>query len=924
MSSDDILSRLKPFGLSFEKSLTDLIKGMRAAKPDQLSAFLDHAAKECKEELRATDIETKATAVLKLAYLEMYGYDMAWANFQVLEVMASAKFQQKRIGYLAAMQTFKDDTDILILATNQLKKDLSAARAPEVGLALSGVAAIVTPSLARDLVDDVVRMLSHSKPYVRKKAVLVLYKLFLQYPESLRLHYGQLVKMLDDADPSVVSATVNVVCELAKKNARNHVHLAPQLFELLLTSSNNWIIIRLLKLFASLSTIEPRLKNKLLPAILDLMDTTKACSLIYECVSCILDGGMLGDAPEDRTVARICVAALMAFFERRDANLTYMGLLALIKLCGFFPEFLADPAIHSTILECIGDRDLLIKTKALDLVDSLVDDNNIESVVATLLAQLDISDLPDSYKVLLTAQIVRVCSSNNFARVPGFKWYIAVLKDILRLTTDSGAEAIQIIAASVASLLQTIAVKVPQMVQTVLGEALLLILERASYTAYPGVLRDLFWVVGEFAEHVGGANLEIVLEHLQRFDQDGLVIGRLDAVTLQIFIQAVVKLYSSFIACQDTEANQNFMSDFTEEGVKLVSAASHSKVCRMTVQLIRWFLAYENCSEYEVQERVVSWLEFLRLVAESLEVDLGEEFEVSVESDPNNYETKSRHLPLLVTYVLPSMFNAYTLNPVAPDAQKRVPVPGDLDLDTPINPTISFSESEEEESAYEDEYELCEITETASSVVESVDETDTQLKKQERLERLKDDPFYISDTAAKVSKLASFIDDHPDEETQTPTLVLERKPKKKAKQKYVILSDETVEGGIDIEEGPAFVPAPARKKNTFKIDSSNLDNFDLSATPETAQEEFADYEYQVDLEALRTKLNNETKPKKKSTKGNTETGTKPKKKKKVKTEVSVPGVPDADQMLPTPTEDTQVIEVKKPKKVKKKKAMIMD
>lgn len=68
----------------------------------------------------STDI--KATAILKLIYLEMFGHDMSWASFHVLEVMASTKFLQKRIGYLAAIQSFTLDTDILMLATNLLKK----------------------------------------------------------------------------------------------------------------------------------------------------------------------------------------------------------------------------------------------------------------------------------------------------------------------------------------------------------------------------------------------------------------------------------------------------------------------------------------------------------------------------------------------------------------------------------------------------------------------------------------------------------------------------------------------------------------------------------------------------------------------------------------------------------------------------------
>lgn len=69
---------------------------------------------------KITDI--KAAAILKLVYLEMFGHDMSWASFHVLEVMSSSKFMQKRVGYLAAVQSFTLDTDVLMLTTNLLKK----------------------------------------------------------------------------------------------------------------------------------------------------------------------------------------------------------------------------------------------------------------------------------------------------------------------------------------------------------------------------------------------------------------------------------------------------------------------------------------------------------------------------------------------------------------------------------------------------------------------------------------------------------------------------------------------------------------------------------------------------------------------------------------------------------------------------------
>ena len=47
---------------------------------------------------------------------------------------------------------------------------------------------------------------------------------------------------------AVVSATVNVICELSRKNPKNYLPLAPQLFNLLTTSNNNWMVIKVIKL----------------------------------------------------------------------------------------------------------------------------------------------------------------------------------------------------------------------------------------------------------------------------------------------------------------------------------------------------------------------------------------------------------------------------------------------------------------------------------------------------------------------------------------------------------------------------------------------------------------------------------------------------------------------------------------------------
>jgi len=47
---------------------------------------------------------------------------MSWASFHIVEVMSSPKIHLKSVGYLGAIQSFNEDTDVLMLTTNLLKK----------------------------------------------------------------------------------------------------------------------------------------------------------------------------------------------------------------------------------------------------------------------------------------------------------------------------------------------------------------------------------------------------------------------------------------------------------------------------------------------------------------------------------------------------------------------------------------------------------------------------------------------------------------------------------------------------------------------------------------------------------------------------------------------------------------------------------
>jgi len=115
-----------------------------------------------------------------------------------------------------------NNSQVLMLTTNMIRKDLNSQNQYDAGVALSGLACFINQDLARDLANDLMTLvstrcasifhnfnclyfskLSSTKPYIRKKAVLLMYKVFLAFPDALRPAFPRLKEKLEDPDPGI-------------------------------------------------------------------------------------------------------------------------------------------------------------------------------------------------------------------------------------------------------------------------------------------------------------------------------------------------------------------------------------------------------------------------------------------------------------------------------------------------------------------------------------------------------------------------------------------------------------------------------------------------------------------------------------------------------------------------------------------------
>ncbi|XP_058584449.1 AP-3 complex subunit delta-1 isoform X1 [Neofelis nebulosa] len=670
----------------FDKNLQDLVRGIRNHKEDE-AKYISQCIDEIKQELKQDNIAVKANAVCKLTYLQMLGYDISWAAFNIIEVMSASKFTFKRIGYLAASQCFHEGTDVIMLTTNQIRKDLSSPSQYDTGVALTGLSCFVTPDLARDLANDIMTLMSHTKPYIRKKAVLIMYKVFLKYPESLRPAFPRLKEKLEDPDPGVQSAAVNVICELARRNPKNYLSLAPLFFKLMTSSTNNWVLIKIIKLFGALTPLEPRLGKKLIEPLTNLIHSTSAMSLLYECVNTViavlisLSSGM----PNHSASIQLCVQKLRILIEDSDQNLKYLGLLAMSKILRTHPKSVQ--AHKDLVLQCLDDKDESIRLRALDLLYGMVSKKNLVEIVKKLMSHVDKAE-GTTYRDELLTKIIDICSQCNYQHITNFQWYISVLVELTRLEGTRHGHLIAAQMLDVAIRVKAIRKFAVSQMSALLDSAHLV----ASSTQRNGICEVLYaaaWICGEFSEHL--QEPQQTLEAMLRPKVTTLP-GHIQAV----YVQNVVKLYASVLQQREQAAEPEAAQDVT----------------RLVVERLPQFV---QSADLEVQERASCVLQLVKHIQKLQAKDVPVAEEVS------------------------ALF-AGELNPVAPKAQKKVPVPEGLDLDAWINEPPSDSESEDEKpkAIFHDEEQR-----HAKQRQPEAEEEELARRREARKQEQANNPFYI-------------------------------------------------------------------------------------------------------------------------------------------------------------------------------------
>ena len=689
--------------------------------------------------------------------------------------------------------------------------------------------------------------------------------------------------------------------------------------------------------FATLTPLEPRLIRKLLPPLTDLIRSTPAMSLLYECINGVIQGGILegtNGAKEGEEIASLCVEKLRGMIViEGDPNRTltrsfnhnkidntavkYVALLAFNKIVLSHPHLISMQ--QDVIMGCIDDPDISIRLQALDLGAGMVNTDNVVAVVERLMRQLrsapivtrgsnegrnqafgvepaadsDGEDpeetlrsaagpqnesvaLPAEYRTTIIHRILDMCSKDTYSNITDFEWYIDILIKLIKLVPTTNRCVLDLhgsgrslgnpstsqevdVSNAIGRELRNVAVRV----STVRAEAvkaadsLLSVVGNEGFNALKGagsegVLTFVAWIVGEYVESSVSSyhNLDSLIHPM---------VQSLSPVVVCAYLQAIPKVLASIVS--------QTLLDWNPE---------HKSMMSLLVARVMHFLEpLAMHPSLEVQERSVELLELMRVA-----------FLAITDHGPENDRG-----PLLLRQILPQLFTGFELNAVAPTAQRKVPLPHDLDLGLSISRNLSClllhadqgplaaSEATDFDSfynkrpipraaidpAFDTLPSLGPETSSYQQTGNIISDLDVLMRKRnERREKNRDDPFYIgnddlsSGTSTPFHEILRSTNGDDIDVATIPIMDLDlgdkivsnigsdmdtRKLKRKRLKKFEIAKDENIEQGDPIlvqfetaSSGTIYGNGPSKpgrdksKKSLLQVDSSGLGNFVLDGS----------------------------------------------------------------------------------------------
>ena len=400
--------------------IRQLIKKVRACRTaEEERSVINKESAEIRNLSKDPNAPHKARNLCKAIYMQMMGYQTSFMQMSCINLLASSDFTEKRIAYSALSLVIDSTSQVLLLATSTIKKDLQNKDSTEIqALALNAIGDVCTPDMCRELGMEVANLIqSTGDSNVKKRAACAAVVIIKNCPEMIDSYIDKIPTLLEDRTHSVCLSGIYLVIEMINKKPtiiekikKYHSMFVKYEKSLLSVSyspefdvngiTDPFLQAKILEIMQYTAKDDKDLIDELADLFVSVQSITESSrqtgyALQYEIIKTI------NNLNASSGMKSLSNNILGKFLSSNDYNLKYIALNTLKDVAR--KDLSSIQKHRGVILEFLKDNDISLQKRALDLIYLIINKNNLKKITRECLIFLPKAE--DEIKFELTKKL---------------------------------------------------------------------------------------------------------------------------------------------------------------------------------------------------------------------------------------------------------------------------------------------------------------------------------------------------------------------------------------------------------------------------------------------------------------------------------------------------------------------------------------
>lgn len=372
---------------------------------------------------------TLTDCIVRSMLCSLLGYSVDFAQIYALQLAQKGNITEKKIGYMGCVALLKEDSDLILLLINTIVRDLQSSNIVENNMALMTASALVPKEMAAMLVPTILEKTTHSKDFIRKKALICLEQMAIKDPLSYsNVAIETAIQALSDKDPGVAMVAIQVLNRLDLDNGLDEIgEILSSLISIqdqILTKKlpkefmfhgtcapwGQMEILKLLKSFGQRMTQDEN--HQVIQVVIRTLEQPFSDSIgpavIYECLR-TLSSVLEEEYADYQGVTKKLSKYLNILLQSEHNNEKFIGLCALDTVVeNSRTPFPLSEAERTLVLQGLDDPDPSIQRKSFALINAMANSENAQDICEKIVVQQRSTANDEVFKSMLIGKAVGI------------------------------------------------------------------------------------------------------------------------------------------------------------------------------------------------------------------------------------------------------------------------------------------------------------------------------------------------------------------------------------------------------------------------------------------------------------------------------------------------------------------------------------